>query len=250
MGNNNFSRRKFLASAATVGAAGAMGVGTLSSCSSPGGESAGSGTTAAYDWVKRDLKFPPLLDTVPDGKILKAGVIGCGGRGSGAAINFLDGGGKTVTITALGDVFDDRLDSLRKKLLNHESKTEIADENCFIGFDAYEKVLNSGVDLVILATPPKFRPQQFEAAVKARKHVFMEKPVAVDPVGVRQIIAAAKMADAAGLKVVTGTQRRHELSYINLIKELNNNNGIGKITGANVYWKTPDKSSWFWFASA
>ena len=236
MSKNNFSRRKFLASAATVGAAGAMGVGTLSSCSTSGGGNTGSGASGACDWVKRDLKFPPLLDTVPDGKVLKAGVIGCGGRGSGAAVNFLDAGLKTVTITALGDVFDDRLGSLRKKLLNHESKTEIADENCFIGFDAFEKVIASGVDIVILATPPKWRPEHFEAAVKARKHVFMEKPVAVDPVGIRQVIAAAKMAEAAGLKVVTGTQRRHELSYINLIKEINDNNGIGKITGANVYW--------------
>ena len=97
---------------------------------------------------------------------------------------------------------------------------EVADENCFVGFDAYEKVLDSGVDIVILATPPKFRPEQFEAAVKARKHVFMEKPVAVDPVGIRQVIAAAKMAESLGLKVVTGTQRRHQHKYINLYKEL------------------------------
>jgi myo-inositol 2-dehydrogenase/D-chiro-inositol 1-dehydrogenase len=106
---------------------------------------------------------------------------------------------------------------------------------CFVGFDAFEKVIDSGVDIVILATPPKFRPEHFEAAVKARKHVFMEKPVAVDPVGIRQVLAAAKMADAAGLKVVTGTQRRHEHNYIELYKELSNN-AIGKITGANVYW--------------
>jgi predicted dehydrogenase len=108
-------------------------------------------------------------------------------------------------------------------------------ESCFVGFDAFEKVIDSGVDIVILATPPKFRPEHFEAAVKARKHVFMEKPIAVDPVGIRQVLAAAKMADAAGLKVVTGTQRRHEFSYVNLYKELEKN-AIGKITGANVYW--------------
>lgn len=225
MSENNFSRRKFLVGAAAVGAAGAMGVGSLTSCSKESG---------AFDWVKRDYKFPPLLDTVPDGKVLKAGVIGCGGRGSGAAINFLDAGEATVTITALGDVFKDRLESLRGKI-KKQKNIDVPEENCFIGFDAFEKVIDSGVDIVILATPPKFRPEQFEAAVKARKHVFMEKPVAVDPVGIRRVLAAAKMADAAGLKVVTGTQRRHELSYINLYKELTNNT-LGKITGANVYW--------------
>lgn len=229
MSENNFSRRKFLAGAAAVGAVGAMGVGTLSSCAT------GSGSfNVLYDWTPKDLKFPPLLDTVPEGKVLKAGIIGCGGRGSGAAINFLDAGGKTVTVTALGDVFQDRIDDLQEKLKTQKDN-EVADENCFVGFDAFEKVLDSGVDIVILATPPKFRPEHFEAAVKARKHVFMEKPVAVDPVGIRQVIAAAKMAEAAGLKVVTGTQRRHELKYINLLKEINNN-GIGNIVSANVYW--------------
>ncbi len=236
MSENNFSRRKFLASAAAVGAVGAMGVGTVSSCTSGGGSASAGSNGGSYDWTTRDYKFPPMLDTVPDGKVLKAGIIGCGGRGSGAAINFLDAGGATVTVSALGDVFDDRLGSLKEKLKNHSSNTVVADENCFVGFDAFEKVIDSGVDIIILATPPKWRPEHFEAAVKARKHVFMEKPVAVDPVGIRQVIAAAKMAEAAGLKVVTGTQRRHELSYINLFKEMNDNNAIGKITGANVYW--------------
>jgi predicted dehydrogenase len=230
MNNNNFSRRKFLTGAAAVGAAGAMGVGTLSSCA---GGSGTSGAAGIFDWEPRELNLPPLLQTAPEGKALKAGVIGCGGRGSGAAINFLDAG-PGLSITALGDVFQDRIDSLREKLKN-EKGVEVADENCFVGFDAFEKVIDSGVDVVILATPPKFRPEQFEAAVKARKHVFMEKPVAVDTVGIRQVIAAAKMAESQGLKVVTGTQRRHEHSYINLMKEINNN-AIGHIVSANVYW--------------
>ncbi len=230
MSENNFSRRKFLAGAAAVGAAGAMGVGTLSSCSTGGG----SGTTAIYDWKPREYQFPPLLDTVPEGKVLKVGVIGCGGRGSGAAFNCLEAGNGTIEITALADVFQDRVDDLVAKL-KKQNDVDVPAENIFVGFDAYEKVLDSGVDIVILATPPKFRPQQFEAAVKARKHVFMEKPVAVDPVGVRQVLAAAKMADAAGLKVVTGTQRRHQHKYINIYKELEKN-AIGKITGGNVYW--------------
>ncbi len=231
MSENNFSRRKFLASAAAVGAAGAMGVGTLSSCSTGGG-SADSG--GSFDWIPREYKFPPLLDDVPAGKELKAGVVGCGGRGSGAAVNFLEAGGASVKITALGDVFKDRIDSCVEKIKNQTGE-DVPAENCFVGFDAFEKVIDSGVDIVILATPPKFRPQHFEAAVKARKHVFMEKPIAVDPEGIRQVLVAAKMADAAGLKVVTGTQRRHEISYVNLYKQLEQN-AIGRITGANVYW--------------
>ena len=230
MSRNNFSRRKFLAGAAAVGAAGAMGVGTLTSC---GGNKQESTSQVNYDWQPRELKLPPMPDIAPDGPVLKAGVIGCGGRGSGAAINFLNAG-PNVTITALGDTFEDRVKSCAEKI-QKEKGIEVPQENQFVGFDAFEKVIDSGVDIVILATPPKFRPQHFEAAVKARKHVFMEKPVAVDPVGIRQIIATARMADAQGLKVVTGTQRRHQHNYINLLKEINNN-GIGQIVSANVYW--------------
>jgi len=234
MNENNFSRRKFLSGAAAIGAAGAMGVGTLSSCAAGGGSGAATGG-GSYDWTTREYQYPPMLDEVPAGNVLKAGVIGCGGRGSGAALNFLEAGGSTVQVAALGDVFKDRLDAANEKIKEKVGEAVPA-ENCFVGFDAFEKVIDSGVEIIILATPPKFRPEHFEAAVKARKHVFMEKPLAVDPVGIRQILSAAKMAEAAGLKVVTGTQRRHELSYINLFKELNENNGIGKVTGANVYW--------------
>lgn len=230
MSSNNFSRRKFLSGAAAVGAAGAMGVGTLASCAG-GGESAGS--AGVFDFQKREYKLPPMLDTVPDGPVLKAGVIGCGGRGSGAAMDFLNAG-PNLTVVALGDVFQDRVDSLKEKLKN-EKGVEVPDENCFVGFDAYEKVIDAGVDIVILATPPKFRPDHFEAAVKARKNVFMEKPLAVDSAGIRQVIAASKMADSQGLKVVTGTQRRHQHNYVNLWNEINNN-AIGHIVSANVYW--------------
>lgn len=229
--SNNFSRRKFLASAAAVGAAGTMGVGALSSCA--GGGEGKSAVAGSYDWTPTEYKFPPMLAIAPEGKELKAGIIGCGGRGSGAAIDFLNAG-PGLTITALADTFQDRVDSCREKI-KAEKGQEVAIENCFVGFDAYQKVIDSGVDIIILATPPKFRPEHFEAAVKARKHVFMEKPVAVDPAGIRQVMAAAKMADSMGLKVATGTQRRHQLSYINLYKEIQNN-GIGKIVSANVYW--------------
>ncbi len=105
----------------------------------------------------------------------------------------------------MADLFEDRVAGCRKKL-KEEAGVEVPDDKVFLGFDAYKKVLDSDVDLVILATPPYFRPEMFNAAIEARKHVFMEKPVAVDPVGARQIMAAAKKADTIGLCVVTGTQ--------------------------------------------
>ncbi|MFV0268945.1 MAG: Gfo/Idh/MocA family protein [Draconibacterium sp.] len=232
MSDNNFSRRRFLTGAAVVGAAGAMGVGTFSSCASGGGDTSAAGVS--YDWDPREYNFPPMLDEVPAGTELKAGIIGCGGRGTGAAINFLEAGGSTVTVTALGDVLKDRLDSCRDKIKN-EKGLEVPAENCFVGFDAFEKVIDSGVDIVILATPPKFRPEHFAAAVKARKHVFMEKPIAVDTAGVRQVLAATKMADNMGLKVVTGTQRRHQHKYQSIYKELANNS-IGRLVSGEVSW--------------
>lgn len=232
MSDNNFSRRRFLTGAAVVGAAGAMGVGTFSSCASGGGDTSAAGVS--YDWDPREYNFPPMLDEVPAGTELKAGIIGCGGRGTGAAINFLEAGGSTVTVTALGDVLKDRLDSCRDKIKN-EKGLEVPEENCFVGFDAFEKVIDSGVDIVILATPPKFRPEHFAAAVKARKHVFMEKPIAVDTAGVRQVLAATKMADNMGLKVVTGTQRRHQHKYQSIYKELANNS-IGRLVSGEVSW--------------
>ena len=180
-----------------------------------------------------NLKLPPLLDQAPDGPPLKAGVVGCGGRGTGAALNFLDAG-PNIQITALGDVLSDRLEGCRSKL-KAEKGVEIPPENCFVGFDNHEKVIDSGVDIVIIATPPHFRPEQFAAAINANKHVFMEKPVAVDPVGARSIMATAQKADAAGLNVVTGTQRRHQRSYIATYKQIMAGK-IGEIRSANGYW--------------
>ncbi|MCP4309893.1 MAG: Gfo/Idh/MocA family oxidoreductase [Bacteroidetes bacterium] len=188
-----------------------------------------------FDIKKRDLNLPPLLDTAPDGDELKAGVIGCGGRGTGAAINFLDAG-KGLTISALGDVFQDRVDACRDELRTQKG-IEIPEDKCFVGFDAFEKVIDSGVDIVILACPPKFRPKHFEAAVKARKHVFMEKPIAVDPVGVRSVISISKMADSLGIKIVTGTHKRHEKSFVKLLQKVNDN-AIGEIISANIYFNS------------
>jgi predicted dehydrogenase len=172
-------------------------------------------------------------DLAPDGPELKAGVIGCGGRGTGAAHNFI-AAGPNLRITALGDVFRDRVESCREKL-KQDKNVEIPEENCFVGFDAFQKVIDSGVEVVILATPPHFRPEHFAAAVDAKKHVFMEKPVAVDPVGVRTVIAASKRAEALGLCVATGTQRRHQRDYVETYKHIVDG-AIGDIVAANCYW--------------
>jgi myo-inositol 2-dehydrogenase/D-chiro-inositol 1-dehydrogenase len=193
---NKTSRRRFLENTAAIGAIGAIGVSQLvKSCS--------TGTRQGK------VVVPEFLRSAPDGEPLKAGVIGCGGRGSGAAVNFLDAG-PSLSITAIGDLFQDRIDDIRKKL-KEEKGVELDDSMCFTGFDAYKKVIESGVDLVILATPPYFRPEHFQACVEARKHVFMEKPVAVDPVGARAVMAASKQAEAAGR--ACPRQGRHDRGY-------------------------------------
>ncbi len=213
------NRRRFLENTA-VGALGVIGATQiLKSCTSD--ESMGT------------VVEPMILDTAPDGVPLKVGVVGCGGRGSGAAVNWLDAG-PNLSVTAIADVFPDRIDGIRKKLKD-EKGVEIPDANCFLGFDAYKRLLETDVDVVILATPPYFRPEHFQACVEARKHVFMEKPVAVDPLGARSVMAASKQAEAAGLCVVTGTQRRHQWSYKNLYARIQAGM-MGDIVSSNVYW--------------
>lgn len=212
---HGIDRRNFIAKTA-LGTLGAAGI--LTSCSGRG-------------QGKEEIQLPELLEQAPDGKVIKAGLIGCGGRGTGAAVNFLDAG-PNLQITALGDVFQDKIDHCRARL-KEQKNVEIADENCFIGFDSYEKVIDSGVDVVLLCTPPHFRPAHVEAAINARKHVFMEKPIAVDPVGARRVLASAKKAEAAGLSMVSGTIRRVQKDYMETWRRVANGE-IGEITGANI----------------
>ena len=169
--------------------------------------------------------------------VLRIGLIGCGGRGSGAAKDCLSAPGNHKLV-AVGDIFEDKLNSSVKNLSGDGSIKERVDlpkERQFVGFDAYQKVLDAGVDLVILATPPGFRPQHFEAAINAGKHVFMEKPVATDAVGVRKVLASAKIAKEKNLGVGVGLQRRHEPKYIETVKRLQDGI-IGDIVATRVYW--------------
>jgi predicted dehydrogenase len=174
---------------------------------------------------------------------IRVGVVGCGGRGTGAAVNCLDAH-PSVKIVALGDAFRDRLNGARGHLANlaqedakaYKGRVEVADDKCFVGYDAYKQVIAAGVDLVILATPPGFRPDQILAAAEAGKHVFAEKPVAVDPVGVRKVIKAGEIFDAKKLGFVTGTQRRHQPSYLAWTKQILEDKMIGDVVSAQVYW--------------
>lgn len=138
------------------------------------------------------------------GETLRVGLIGCGGRGSGAAANAL-AADKNIELTALGDAFEDQvkraLPGLKKA---HPEKVKVEPDHCFAGLDAYKKVIASGVDVVILATPPGFRPLHLKAAVDAGKHVFAEKPVAVDAPGIRMVLAAAEEAKKKNLSVASG----------------------------------------------
>lgn len=179
---------------------------------------------------------------------LKIGIIGCGGRGTGAAINCVESS-SGIHITAMADLFQDKLDSSLEKLkkkLKEKMLAEavmVTEENCFTGFDAYKKLLATDVDVVILACPPGFRPVHYNAAVEAGKHIFMEKPVAVDPVGVRSVIAASEIAGQKSLAVVAGTQRRHQEFYLEIMKRIHNGD-IGDIVAAQCYWMGGGMLGW------
>jgi len=168
---------------------------------------------------------------------IRVGLIGCGGRGTGAASQALKTEG-AVKLVAMGDAFQDRLEASLKNLQKDGGITDRIDvpkDRRFAGFDAYENVINSGVDLVILATPPGFRPIHYAAAVDAGKHVFMEKPVAVDAPGVRAVLESTKKAKEKNLKVGVGLQRHHQYPYIETIQRLQDG-AIGDIITARAYW--------------
>jgi predicted dehydrogenase len=173
---------------------------------------------------------------------IKVALIGCGGRGTGAAMQALLSK-QNVKIVAMADAFRDRLDSSYKNLTSDDlsdsgvsgslkGKVDVPEERKFVGFDAYKKAIPLA-DVVILATPPGFRPIHFEEAVKQGKHIFMEKPVATDPAGVKRVLAAAEEAKKKKLNVVVGLQRHYQNSYRELYKR---KDLIGDITSAQAWW--------------
>jgi myo-inositol 2-dehydrogenase / D-chiro-inositol 1-dehydrogenase len=167
---------------------------------------------------------------------IKIGLIGCGGRGSGAANQALSTSQPGVKLYAVADAFKDKIDgtlsNLREK---HADKMDVAEDRQFTGLDGYNKVVEK-CDLVVLATPPGFRPYHFKAAVEAGKNIFMEKPVAVDSPGVRTVQEYAKIADEKNLKVVVGLQRRYQRCYREALKQVKDQGIIGDIVAGQVYW--------------
>ncbi len=169
---------------------------------------------------------------------IKLGLIGCGGRGSGAAVQAMNTKGGEVRITAMADIFENRMvQATRSILKDHPDKYDVKDGTRFIGIDAYKKLLDTNVDIVVLATPPGFRPVHFEAAIDAGKHVFAEKPVASDAPGVRRFLKANEKAKEKNLAVAVGLQRHHEVAYVQTMEQLKNG-AIGDIVFCRCYWNS------------
>jgi myo-inositol 2-dehydrogenase/D-chiro-inositol 1-dehydrogenase len=169
---------------------------------------------------------------------IRAGLIGCGGRGTGAAEQCLRAH-PSVRLVALADVFRDRADGCLNALRNNQQIANRIDvgqgnERIFIGLDAAERLINN-VDLVLLATPPGFRPVHIRAAVAARKHIFTEKPVCVDGPGARACLAAFEDANRHRLTIVAGTQRRYQTGYLESLRRIHDGD-LGTLTSARVYW--------------
>jgi len=166
---------------------------------------------------------------------IKLGLVGCGGRGTGAAIQAMNSSGGEVKMVAMADAFEDRITGAFRAIKG-EHPNKIADDvGRFTGLDSYKELMNSDADVVILATPPGFRPLHFEAAVNAGKHVFMEKPVATDSPGVRRVLAANEVAKQKGLAVQVGLQRHHEFRYKETVQRLHDG-FIGDFIMARAYW--------------
>ena len=180
--------------------------------------------------------------------VIRIGLIGCGGRGTGAAVQALSTK-ENVRLVAMADAFEDRLSKSYEAITSHEfedwssgeavnvgDKVEVPAEHRFVGFDAYQQVIPL-VDVVVIATPPGFRPMHFEAAVDAGKHVFMEKPVAVDAPGIRRVLEAAEKAKVNKLNVVVGLQRHYQTVYREWISRIHDGQ-IGEVLSARVYWNS------------
>jgi len=218
-------------SATVMGAVGALGAGAaLSSCANVGGNESKLTPLRHAD----EVYIPELGDKAIDGKPLKAALLGCGARGTGAAINFLDSA-NNVSIVACVDIFKDKTDRLCQ-LLKENKNNEIAENMRFLGFDAYKKACEADVDVVIVATPSLFHPVHLLYAIEQGKHVYCEKPAAIDAVGYRTFMMAVKLARTKRLNIITGTCWRHyRRDYIESYKKVQEGH-IGRITSGNVYW--------------
>ena len=193
-------------------------------------------TAAATTGILASTLPLDAMSNVYDNKKLKLALIGCGGRGSGAAVQALTADDK-VELYAMADAFRDRIDSSLNGIKEHfdgSKNIDVKEKNMFTGFDAYKKAIDL-CDVVILTTPPGFRPLHFEYAINNDKHVFMEKPLATDAPGIRRVLEVAKIAKDKKLNVVVGLQRHYQDKYITLYNKVVNGD-IGKIVSGQVYW--------------
>jgi predicted dehydrogenase len=213
MGKREFSRRDFIkASAASVAALGVAG-----------------------------RAYAGGADTI------RVGIIGCGGQGTRDLVSCVRSS-PGVEIAAMGDLFEDRLEESIEKLRKEvPDALKVTPDKRFVGFDAYKKVLQTDVHMVLLTTPPHWRAQFLRAAVEAGKHVFMEKPAGVDPQQIRSIIETAEMAQQKKLSLVAGTQRRHSKKYQETIRRIHDGQ-IGDIVAGQAYWNGGDMLGyWKWW---
>jgi predicted dehydrogenase len=172
-----------------------------------------------------------------DSQTINVGLIGCGGRGMGAMRDVMQAD-KNVQVVGLCDLFEDKVKGALNSLKRGKKAEQIvaSEDTCFHGFDGYKKLLQvPDLNYVMIATPPGFRPYHLEAAVEAGKHIFTEKPVAVDVAGTRKCLELVKKSKDKNLKIAAGTQRRHQAGYIETIKQMQNGL-IGDIVSARVYW--------------
>lgn len=201
-------------------------------------KTAAAGATAAATLANLANVHAAGSDTI------KVGLIGCGGRGNGAVHNVLHSA-PNVQIVAIGDAFSFRVKETRGRLLGIAEKdnkvkmlgnsVDLPEDRCFAGLDCHDRVINSGANYIILATPPGFRPLHIQTAVAAGKNIFTEKPVCVDGAGARKVLAAYDESLKKNLGVAAGTQRRHQLGYIETMKRIHEG-AIGDITALRAYW--------------
>ena len=181
--------------------------------------------------------LPGRLFAKENSETLRVGLIGCGGRGSGAADQALSAD-KNVALTAMGDAFEDRLQTSLKNLQTKQGeKVKVAPDKCFVGLDAYQKVIDSGVDVVLLTTPPAFRPVHLKAAIDAGKHVFTEKPMATDAPGVRSVLATAEEAKKKNLSLVAGFCYRYN-NGVRAIMQKVHDGSIGQVRALYTTYNT------------
>ncbi len=195
--------------------------------------------------------LPGRLFAADNTETLRIGLIGCGGRGTGAAANALKADAN-VSLVAMGDVFPEPLEKSLKSLQNEgeiAAKVKVTPDKCFVGFDAYQKVLASGVDVVLLASPPGFRPQHLQAAVAAGKHIFCEKPMATDAPGVRSVLASVAESKKKNISLVAGFCYRYNTGVRAFMGQVHNG-AIGDIRAIHTcyntagVWSKPRQPGW------